>query len=173
MNKLILLTSSLLIAFPKVSFSEQVTINISASVIERSCTISNDSLNSTITLQAGDLRGSKVGIPFSATPFSISLIDCPDNISTAHITFTGDSDKTMANLLKNADETDTGAKGIALGLYDLNNNNIDISNNKTTLTINHTLSKNTFNFLAYYVKVNSIASAGKIISVADFELAYD
>ncbi len=156
-----------------VSFSEEVTININASVIERSCTISNESLNATVNLQAGDLRGSKIGVPFAGTPFSISLVDCPNNISIAHITFTGESDKTMGHLLKNINEADAAAKGIALGLYDSDNNNINIKSNKKSLVIDHALSKNTFNFFAYYVKVNDASSAGKIISVADFELAYD
>lgn len=173
MNKTSLFFIGLLTTLPMASFSEQVTININATVLERSCTIANDSLNPTIDLQTGDLRGSKIGVPFSGTPFSINLIDCPDNISTAHITFTGESDATMGNLLKNNDETDAGAKGIALGLYDTDNKNIDIKNNKTSLTINHASSTNRLNFFAYYVKVNSNASAGKIIGIADFELAYD
>lgn len=156
-----------------VSFSEEVTININASVIERSCTISNESLNTIVNLQAGDLRGSKVGVPFTGTSFSISLIDCPANISLAHITFTGESDKTRDNLLRNINEAETAAKGIALGLYDSDNNNINIKSNKKSLTIDHALSKNTFNFFAYYVKVNDSSSAGKIMSIADFELAYD
>lgn len=79
----------------------------------------------------------------------------------------------MNNLLKNINETDAAAKGVALGLYDTDNNNIDINNNKKTFTIDHVLSTNTLNFFAYYVKVNSVFSAGKIISVADFELSYD
>jgi len=172
MNKLSILII-ILMALPTVSFSEEVTININASVIERSCTLSNDSLNATIDLQTGDLRGSKMGVPFSGTAFSISLTDCPENIATAKITFTGESDNVMSNLLKNINGTDAAAKGVALGLYDTDNKNIDINNNKKTLTIDHALSTNTFKFFAYYVKVNNTSSAGKVLSVADFELAYD
>lgn len=173
MNRFSLSLASLLIALPMISFSEQVTININASVIERSCTISNDSLHATINLQTGDLKGSKNGVPFAGTPFSISLIDCPANIATAHITFTGESDKTMSNLLKNIDETDDAAQGVALGIYDSEHNNVDIKNNNTSLKIDHATSTNNFNFFAYYVKVNDHPSAGKITSVADFEISYD
>lgn len=173
MNKLSLFFSGLLMIFPTVSFSEKVTININANVIERSCTISNDSLKLTVELQPGDLKGKKIGTPFAGTPFSISLVDCPANLSSAHLTFSGESDTTMGNLLKNTNETDAAAKGVALGLYDTDNNNLDIKNNKKTITLNHSLDKNTFNFLAYYVKTDNKPGAGNITSIADFELAYD
>ena len=173
MNKFLLHIFFLSLIYPITSFSEEVTININASVVERSCTISSESLNSTIRLPIGNLREKKVGEAFGGKSFSISLIDCPNNISSAHITFTGEGDSTMGNFLRNIDETNSAATGIALGLYDTDNNNIDIRNNKQTLTVDHSLNKNTFDFLAYYVKVNNSPTGGKVISVADFELSYD
>ena len=173
MNKILLFSLSLLMALPRVSFSERVTININASVLERSCTIVNESLSLTINLQGGDLRQSRIGVPFAGTSFSIKLNDCPENISSAYITFTGESDTTMDNLLRNIDKTEMSAQGVALGLYDSDNNNIDIKNNKEILNIEHDLATQIFNFSAYYVKTNDSAVAGKILSVIDFELAYD
>lgn len=173
MNKFLLFSLSVLMVLPGVSFSERVTININASVLERSCTIVNESLNLNVDLQGGDLRQSRIGIPFAGTPFSIKLTDCPENLSSANITFTGESDLTMGHLLKNIDKTENAAQGVALGLYDANINNIDIQNNKETLNIDHDQTTQTFKFFAYYVKTNDVSTAGKIISVVDFELAYD
>lgn len=173
MNKFSLFSLIILLMSPTLCLSERVTININATVIERSCTISNESLNLSIALQSGDLRQSRIGVPFAGTPFSISLIDCPANIGSAQITFSGESDTTMNNLLKNRLDDDSAAQGVALGLYDTEKNVIDIKNNAETIRINHDQAVNTFNFLAYYVKTNEMATPGKIMSIADFELAYD
>ncbi|MEX5986828.1 hypothetical protein [Providencia hangzhouensis] len=56
----------------------------------------------------------------------------------------------MTNLLKNLDETDAGASNIAIGIYDNNKKIIDISNNKTTLKIDHNLVNNIFNFYSLH-----------------------
>lgn len=172
MNKIVLFFFTLLI-FPRLSMSDRITININANVIEKSCTISKSLSNLTITLGTNDLRDKKIGVPFGETPFTISLEDCPTNISTAYIKFTGESDLVMSNLLKNNNNTNEGAKSISIGLYDVNKKNIDIKNNKTSLNINHNENNNTFHFFAYYIKTSQNSSPGKITSIVDFEIFYD
>lgn len=172
MNKIIgFLIISLLL--PRVVFSEQIKININANVMERSCTVSNDTASLLVGLNPNDLNGKLVGIPFTETPFSIVLENCPKNINSAHIIFTGVNDTIMTNLLKNLDETDAGASNIAIGIYDNNKKIIDISNNKTTLKIDHNLVNNIFNFYASYIKTSNTSSAGKVLCIANFELSYD
>lgn len=172
MNKILLIIClfSLLL---KECFSETITININSNVVERSCTINNSSQNQTISLDTGDLKNSKIGVPFTGKLFSIILEDCPINIQFAHLKFTGDSDIEMKNLIKNSDESDFGAQGIAIGLYDTNSNNIDITDNNEVLNIDHKTNYNMFKFYAYYVKTNETPKAGKLISVVNFELSYD
>ncbi|MEQ5306292.1 fimbrial protein [Providencia rettgeri] len=174
MNKYLFYLVVLIIILPKLAFSDRAIININANVIERSCTIDNESQNLIVDLQGGDLRQSNIGVgmPFAGTAFSIKLVDCPANISVAHIKFSGESDVTMGNLLKNTDSTVQAAQGVALGLYS-GNNNIDIRNNQTTLTLDHSLESNIFKFFVYYVKTGGVANPGKVISIADFEVAYD
>ncbi|QZY66513.1 fimbrial protein (plasmid) [Providencia rettgeri] len=172
MNKII----KYLIVFmflPSLSLSEQIKININAIVIERSCTISNNSINLLVTLDSNDLKEKWVGIPFTKTPFSIVLENCPKDISSAHITFTGESDTTMTNFLKNLDKTSSSANNIAIGIYDSNQNVIDLNNNLTTLDVDHSLVNNVFRFYASYIITSNNPSAGKVISVANFELSYD
>lgn len=173
MNKLSLLFCISLIIFSEKGFSDRVTININARVIERSCTIESDSLNKTIDLQGGDLRQSAPGIPFGQNQFSITLVDCPANIASAHIRFSGESDPSMSGLLKNSNDTVSAAQGIALALYNAKNEAIDINNNENVLSIDHGSTSNSFDFSVYYVKVNSNAVAGKVTAVTDFEVAYD
>lgn len=173
MNKFLMFSLGLMVTLSEKSFSETVTININANVVERSCTIVNDALSMTVNLQTGDLRQSRIGAPFAEMPFSISLTDCPANISTAYIKFSGASDTTMSNLLKNIHESTTAAQGVALGIYNTDSNNIDIQNNQERLIINHDITTHDFNFSAAYVKTSNISSAGKIMSIVDFELSYD
>jgi len=173
MTKKLCIILSLFVFLPAASMGERVTVNINASVVERSCTLSTGSVNSTVELQPGDLRASKLGVPFSGTRFSVSLENCPDNLSSAYIEFNGESDPLMSNLLKNTSTDASSARGIALGLYDGDSNNIDIRNNRRALKIEHGVLTNVFSFFAYYVRVNSTSSAGKVLSVANFELSYD
>ncbi|MDH2371870.1 fimbrial protein [Providencia rettgeri] len=172
MNKTVLFFFTLFI-FPRLGMSDRVTININTNVIEKSCTISKNSSNLTITLGSNDLRDKKVGIPFGETPFTISLEDCPANISTAYVKFTGESDEIMSNLLKNNNNTNQGAKSVSIGIYDVNKNNIDIKKNKISLNISHDKIYNTFDFFAYYIKTSQDSSPGKITSIVDFEISYD
>lgn len=173
MNKFPAIHVLILMMLPLTSYGDRVTININASVVERSCTISDGSLNATVSLQTGDLRNSYVGVPFSGSKFSISLEDCPENISTAKIKFSGESDPIMSTLLKNTGDGESAAKGVALGLYDNDNKAININGDYKTLTIDATSSVNTFNFFARYVRVSDTYSAGNVLSVANFELSYD
>lgn len=172
MNKIIVFFFMFLI-FPRLSMSDRATININTNVIEKSCTISKSSSNLTITLATNDLRGKKVGIPFGETPFTISLEDCPTNISTAYIKFTGESDPIMNNLLKNNVNTNEGAKSVSVGIYDFHKKNIDINNNKMSLNIKPNETYNIFYFFAYYIKTSDNSSPGKIISTVNFEISYD
>jgi len=173
MNNSVIFPIIMLMILPAQSFGEKVAININANVIERSCTISESSLNKTVTLQSGDVRNSLVGIPFAGTKFSISLESCPENISSVNIVFKGESDSVMSTLLKNSSETESAAKGIALGLFDDDDKKININGNEKTLEISRVSSINTFNFFARYVRVSDVYSPGKVLSVANFELSYD
>lgn len=173
MNNIFLNFIYFLLIFPFASVGSQITININANVIERSCVISSDFNDLPVKLESGNLKGQLIGYPFVETPFSIKLEDCSDNISSARIKFIGENDNTMNNLLKNLNETELRAKGVAIGIYDKNKKNIDIQSNETSLTIDHNINSNLFQFYAFYVKTSNIVSAGKITSVANFELSYD
>ncbi|WNN43489.1 fimbrial protein [Winslowiella toletana] len=168
--------SAILIALnflPVHSYADQVKINITAKVMVRTCTISSGSKDFLVSLMPGDLRNAAVGVPFSATSFAINLEDCPANIKMAHVNFTAESDPVMPNLLKTTSDTDSDASGIAIGLYDSDNKNIDIRNNLTDFVINHDVTVNSLSFSAAYLKTNDNALPGKVRSFAYFEIAYD
>jgi len=171
MNKKFFSSAVLILSFLSVStLADRVKINITANVIAKTCNISTGTKDFLISLVPGNLRGVAVGVPFSYSPFSIDLEDCPSSINTAHVTFSGESDPTMPYLLK---ISSSGASGVAIGLYDSDKKNIDIRNNITDFSINHSSTKTALNFLAAYLKTSDTASAGKVQSIASFEIAYD
>lgn len=174
MNRKILLLALLVMSLPHAnSFADQIKINITANVIAKTCSISSGTNVFVVNLQQGNLRAAEIGIPFSFSPFSINLENCPSNINTAHVTFSGESDPIMPNLLKISNDTYSEAEGIAIGLYDSEKRNIDIRNNVTDFSLNSLDTKKTLNFLAAYLKTSDNASAGKVKSIASFEIAYD
>lgn len=173
MNNISFFMGMTFLFIPLVASADKITVNINATVIERSCTISNDSLSKKVDVPAADLKYSRIGVPFAGKNFTISLEDCPENLTTASIVFRGDSDGSMANLLKNIDSTDAAARGVAFGLYDKEGKNINIVQNKTTLPVDASLGTNNYEFSAKYVKISGNYSPGKIVSVVDFELSYD
>lgn len=155
------------------SFADQVQINITAKVMSKTCTISTGTTDFLVNLMAGNIRDAAVGVPFSESSFVINLEDCPSNINMAHVTFSGESDPDMPNLLKTASNSDSDATGVAIGLYDKDKKNIDIRSNSTDFFINHENIINSLGFSAAYLKVNDNASPGKIKSFAYFEISYD
>lgn len=155
------------------AFSDQSEINIIAKVLDNTCYISTESSDFLVNMSTGNLTGMEIGIPFTVSPFSISIDNCPANVSVAHVKFTGDSDVVMPNLLKIASSSDSDAKGIAIGLYDHKNNNLSMLGNITDFNINHNIDRNTFYFNAAYLKTINDALPGKVVGVASFEISYD
>lgn len=153
------------------SFSNQIKINITATLMENTCIISTASTDFLVNLISGDLRGKDIGIPFGETPFYINLDSCPENLTTAHVKFTSERDPIMPELLKIQSTDSSSAKGVAIGLFDKDNNNV--THGSVDIDINHDGNKNIFPFSVAYLKTGSDASPGKIIAVTSFEIAYD
>ncbi|WP_272676393.1 fimbrial protein [Providencia huaxiensis] len=174
MNKISILCFSLLYLFTSFfSYSDQVSINIKSKVVESTCIISSDSTDFVVNMVSTNLRGQDTNIPFGKSPFSITLDNCPNSINIANIKFIGDPDHVMPNLLKILDNNESSAKGIAIGLYDENNNIINISNNNMSYSINHDANKYTFHFSAAYVKTREDAVPGQVQAISYFDIYYD
>lgn len=155
---------------PSITFAEQVTINLNARVLEKSCTLSND--NVIVSMPSGELKGKKINDSFGKTKFSITLSNCPKNITNAHIVFKADSDVNNPQLIKNIDAYGY-AEGVSLALFDNDENIINISSNNTNFLIDHSLTDNKINFSVAYVKSNVTSYAGKVLGIAEFGISYD
>jgi major type 1 subunit fimbrin (pilin) len=150
--------------------AEQIKINLNARVLEKACTLSND--NVIVSMPIGEVRGKKVNSSFGKTKFSIIISNCPNNISNAHIAFKADADINNPQLIKNM-EADGYAKGVALGLFDSNENIIDISSNSTDILIDHALAENKIDFSVAYFKSAVDSRAGKVLGIVEFGISYD
>lgn len=174
MNKRILLSAVFMLSFFAANvLADRAKIVITANVVAKTCSISSATKSFLVNLASGNLRGVGVGIPFTYSPFSINLEDCPSDINTAHVTFSGESDPEMPNLLKVSSGADFEASGIAIGLYNLEKKNIDIRNNFTDYPITHSSAEHGLTFLVAYLKTRDTALAGKVVGIASFEITYD
>lgn len=171
MNKIFLLYILSLLSFNL--YADQAKINITAKVLTTTCSISSGSTDFIVNMKNSNLRGQPVGVPFGKAPFSITLDNCPESINLAHITFRGESDPVMSNLLKISDDEDASATGIAIALYDDKENIIDISKNNTGFIIKHDIDNYIFNFSAAYIKTSEMTSSGKVVAVAYFDINYE
>lgn len=174
MNKNSLLFFSLLYLFSSFFlYADQVIINIKSKVIETTCIISSNSTDFIVNMSSANLRGQEKNIPFGKSPFSITLENCPDSISIANVRFMGDPDLIYPNLLRVLENNESSAKGIAIGLYDDDDNNINISNNDMSYSINQDTNKYTFRFSAAYVKTREDAIPGQVKAISYFDIYYD
>lgn len=153
--------------------AEQITINISAKLRSSTCSLSSGSDNSVVNMTTGLLNGKNLGVPFGLTPFNIIIENCPLEINTVNVRFTGASDEKMPNLLQINSGAEGEANGVAIGLYDMNITNLDIRNNFSSFNLTHSSDINKLSFYAAYVKTSGEMSPGKVTGVTSFEISYD
>lgn len=174
MNKYLLCVSGLLgLIIGSVSQADQVTINISAKVLDKTCTLSPATSNFLVEMVSADLRDVAVDQPIGNTPFEINLTDCSKSTSSVNVKFTGTSSAYSSSLLQIDNTVAGAAKGIAIGIYDTDQNRIMLNTGQKTFQITN-FDKMALGFIASYVKTNtSDYSAGKVTAVANFEIAYE
>lgn len=165
-NKILLIT---LMLCPISAFAEQITININARVLSKTCSILNNQVQ--VNMPVESIRGKKITESFGYTPFSISINDCGGNTSFANIKFNAVSDLDDSKLVQNTLGPEY-ATGIALGLY-RNNELLDINSSEIKYAIDKTLNKNDINFEVAYIKTSEESTLGKVRGVLDFEISYD
>lgn len=173
MNKLkYFITIILLFAFK--SYSDQVTINISGNVLEKTCEISQSSGdNLLVDMGLIDYRFHKSEAIISDTIFSIDLENCSNNISLVTVSFTGESDDTYPDKLK-IRHNEGDAEGIAISLENISGDPIDIRNNSTKFELFDSSENVKLSFMAsLFTTLNKQLTPGKIYSVAYFEISYE
>lgn len=165
-NKILLM---LLMLCPIVTFAEQITININARVLSKTCSILNNQVQVDMPIES--IRGKSINESFGKTPFSISINDCGGNTSYANIKFDAINDLDNSKLIQNTIGEEY-AKGVALGLY-RNTELIDVNSSEIKYAIDKNSDRNDINFEVAYIKTSENFTLGKVKGVLNFEISYD
>lgn len=155
------------------------TINFTGTVTSDTCTVSvNDQTNPTLnlgTVNAADLASA--GQTGPATNFTLNLTSCPSSVTTANVTFTGNADAAMNTAFTN-EATSQAAANVGVQLYDAAakvvtpDTAVDVSSYLKASTDGTTESA-AIPFTARIVAVADTATAGSLVSHADYTISYE
>ncbi|MGM8755830.1 fimbrial protein [Enterobacter chuandaensis] len=155
------------------------TINFTGTVTADTCTVAiNDQTNPTLnlgTVNTADLAAS--GDTGPATNFTLNLTSCPETVTGASITFSGNADSTLNTAFTNEANASDAAKNVGVQLYDSSLKTVtpDAALDVTSfLTENadQTAKSASIPFTARMIAVADVATAGSIISHADYTVSY-
>lgn len=154
------------------------TINFTGTVTADTCTIDiNDQTNPTLnlgTVNTVDLA--KSGDTGPATNFTLNLTSCPTTVTAASVTFSGNQDSTMNTAFTN-EAIEGAATNVGVQLYDGANTEVspdEVIDVTSALTPNSdaTASEAHIPFTARMIAVGDAASAGSLVSHADYTISY-
>lgn len=155
-----------------VSEAHDGTVNITGTIADNTCTVSQDSKAMTVSM--GDVSNktfSRPGDGSAYQSFSISLEKCGGAASRVSVTFSGAADSENNDLLALTGGAGY-ATGMGIGIYDAEKNLIPLNQpgEETTLTADQ--ASVTLNFFARYVASGATVSAGTANASATFKLTY-
>ncbi|EIX6432903.1 type 1 fimbrial protein [Salmonella enterica] len=156
------------------------TINFTGTVTADTCTVAiNDQTNPTLnlgTVNVTDLAAQ--GDTGPATDFTLSLSACPSTVTTASVMFSGDQDTGLDTAFKNETSAlDGGAGNVGVQLYDGSqkqispDQSVDVSGYLVANT-DGTSSSAQIPFSARMIAVGDTATAGALVSHADYTINY-
>lgn len=163
---------SLLILWEPSGFAHDGTVNVTGSIIDKTCVVSADSTNLLVTF--GDVSSKTFARPGDGSryePFTINLERCGAGASNVTVTFTGNVDSRNPALLALTPVTG-GASGVAIAIYDREKNFLSLGQpgNGTDLIPNQ--ASVMLKFYARYIANGEAVSAGPANSSATFMLNY-
>lgn len=169
MNKYMLPIASILFCFLSFySVAADVTINIKASVIEKSCEIVLE--NIAVDMGEANAKGVNVGETFAPKQFKINLQKCPASTTAAHVKLSAPSGSSQ--YVENSGALGA-AEGFAIAIYNDQNQLLDMRDNLTDFVIDHNQDIIDLNFIAAFIKTNTNSTEGSFNAVASFEISYD
>jgi major type 1 subunit fimbrin (pilin) len=147
----------------------KVTIN--GEITAGACAISSDDANKVVTLDTIPSNKFTAANQVADTKkqFTITLVDCDTSAAkTVNLTFTGMSDSTIATALANTAGAGA-AKNVAVQLYQDTGAVLPLNTATRAYDIASTVP---MLFAADYISTAEKVTAGKVLSVANFQLSY-
>lgn len=171
MNKYILL---LMVLISSGSFAEEHDgmVNITGTIQDNTCEIAPDSQSKTVdmgTMAQGTFRN--VGDRSAAKAFSIKLENCGPAASEATVTFSGTPDKANNHFFA-IESGGEAASGIALGIYDINDKNLQPDQSSEGYELEPGQKLKELQFFARYVSVLNNVTEGSSNAFITFEINY-
>jgi major type 1 subunit fimbrin (pilin) len=155
------------------------TINFTGTVTADTCTVSvNDQTNPTLnlgTVNTADLAAQ--GDTGPAANFNLNLTSCPNTVTAASVTFSGNQDAGLDTAFSNEAGAADAAQNVGVQLYDASNATVapdaavDVSSYLTPNSDN-TAESATIPFSARMIAVADAATAGSLVSHADYTISY-
>lgn len=156
--------------FPAHSHDGQ--INITGTIIDKTCTISSDTQDQNVNLGSianKDFTG--IGVSTRPQSFVIKLENCSESVSGIFVKFNGTADTKNANYLK-LDAVAGSATGIAIAILDNNKNLIPLANKSKEYYLDLGENNIVMQFYAKYISVNSLVTSGTANASATFTISY-
>ncbi|WP_312413215.1 fimbrial protein [Pseudescherichia sp.] len=155
------------------------TLNFTGTVTADTCTVAvNDQTNPTLnlgTVNTADLIAA--GDTGPATNFTLNLTSCPETVTGASVTFSGNANGVMKTAFSNEAGTSDAAKNVGVQLYDASLKTVtpetalDVSSYLTE-NADKTMKSAAIPFTARMIAVANAATAGSLISHADYTISY-
>lgn len=165
----LIISSCSLVAYQ--SSAHDVTVNITGTVTNTTCTVSPDSKDKIVDLgkvPANSLYRS--GTSSSPVSFTINLENCGDVANGVVISFSGIPDSNMPDLLKLSPES--SASGIAIELLDDSKELISIGGGSRQYNISSGQQTASLKFYAKMVANGEKIQTGPVISSVTFKTSY-
>jgi P pilus assembly protein, pilin FimA len=156
------------------AFAAAGTVNFTGEILDAACTVDVATQNQTVALgQYSKSEFSAAGDTTTAKKFNIVLKDCPDTVTSAHVTFDGKPDTTNTSLLAIDSSVAGAATGVAINLMTADKADLGLhGDNGYRYTLSST-QPNTLDFYAQYKSTAAAVTAGPANSVANFSVIYN
>lgn len=156
-------------AFTSSVFAADGALNITGSIIEKSCTVDTDSQNKQIVLGKIGKTAFDANKTAGAKAFNLVLTGCPNTVSSATVRFDGTQIQGQSGLLALTADADK-ATGIGVQLLDDASNVINIGNDSRVYDLEEN-KDNVLGFVARYYAYDTV-NAGSANATANFTVAY-
>ena len=158
--------------FSFTAVAADVTISVIGSLMSASCSVSTESRKQTVEMGTWAVKqfSSTSAGTLAPVPFTISLENCGEAVSSTTITFSGQADGYNAELLKLSN--DSTASHVAIALLDKNRTRIPLEQPSEPYEITGGADKVSLQFYAQYVASGGEVTAGSANADATFTLTY-
>lgn len=155
------------------TLAHDVTVNITGTITNTTCSLSADSINAQVNLGMF-LNASKPRPGTSSPPvaFSINLEHCGAVSKGVQVSFSGTPDTDTPSYFKNDLSTSDSASGFAVKLMDENKTLIPVGNTTKAYYITGGATTKSLLFYAQMVETSSTIKTGMVRSTVTFQTLY-